>query len=130
MRILLTTVIILFLAGSAFALPSDSARAEIDHLFVYLRVSGCMFNRNGTWYSSEEAVNHLRGKYEYLLKKDLITTTESFVERAASKSSMSGEPYLVRCGRTMITESGAWFLAELARFRTKPSVNGPVRSTQ
>lgn len=102
---------------TAWAAPTESAAAEIDHLFAYLGSSGCTFNRNGTWYSAAQAVEHLHGKYDYLLRKGLVTTAESFVDQAASRSSMSGKPYLVRCGSAKPIESGPWFHAELTRYR-------------
>ena len=41
---------------------------------------------------------HLQRKYDYLLKKSLVDTSEQFIQRAASKSSVSGKPYRVKCG--------------------------------
>lgn len=91
---------------------------EISYLFEYLRNSNCEFNRNGTWYSPDKAVSHLNKKYQYLLKRGLIKSTEQFIDRAASKSSMSGKPYLVKCGESDSVESSIWFTDELLRFRT------------
>jgi hypothetical protein len=93
------------------------AQQEISHLFAYLKSSGCQFNRNGTWYSPQEAADHLDSKYQYLLGKGRITSAEDFISDAASKSSMSGEPYLVKCGDAPPVESGGWFRAELERYR-------------
>jgi len=108
------------LSAVAWAAPSASVKAEIERLFSYLGSSGCSFKRNGAWHSAADAVQHLRGKYTYLLKNDLITTTESFIERAASRSSLSGRPYLVQCAGTEPVEGGPWFLAELERIRAQP----------
>jgi len=107
----------LIYSGAVLAEPKQTAKAEIEHLFTYLKSSGCKFNRNGTWYSAGDAVNHLETKYNYLLDKGLIVTAQSFVERGATKSSMSGKPYLVQCGSSEAVESAAWFMAELARYR-------------
>src|SRR6185369_15646734 len=49
--------------------PPPSPQEEVEHLLGYLQKSGCRFNRNGTWYASEKAVDHLRRKYAYLVKK-------------------------------------------------------------
>jgi uncharacterized protein DUF5329 len=99
------------------AAPSASVQAEIDHLFGYLERSGCRFNRNGTWYAAREASDHLKKKRDYLVRKGLLSTTESFIELAASKSSSSGQPYLVECPGAPARESGLWFQDELARYR-------------
>lgn len=103
----------------AAAAPSPSATQEIDHLFTYLKDSRCEFNRNSTWYTPSDAVAHLKDKYDYLLRKDRIATAEDFIELAATESSMSGRPYLVRCGNGATVNSGLWFRDELARYRQK-----------
>lgn len=111
-------VVMLLLPGLVFAAePTAAARQEVAHLIGYLRESGCEFNRNGTWYGAEEAVAHLNRKYEYLLDKGLVISAEDFVDRAASESSMSGQPYLVKCGTASPVQSGSWFKAELVRYR-------------
>jgi len=117
MRAVQAFLTIALVCCTASAAPTDTATAEIEHLFAYLGSSGCAFNRNGTWYSAAEAVDHLRSKYQYLLGKELVTSAESFIDQAASRSSMSGKPYLVRCGSAQPVESGPWFRAELIRFR-------------
>ncbi|MBW8886194.1 MAG: DUF5329 domain-containing protein [Fibrobacteres bacterium] len=97
--------------------PTKSPQEEVEHLFQYLQKSGCRFNRNGSWYSSEKAVDHLRRKYAYLVKKGLFTTAESFIDKGASTSSMSGTPYQVQCDSLPPAPSGAWLTAELKRYR-------------
>ena len=97
--------------------PDLRTEREISHLFVYLSESGCEFYRNGSWYAPEEAVAHIDRKYRYLLKRRLVDSTEQFIDRAASRSSMSGRSYLVKCGDTEPVESAAWFADELERFR-------------
>ena len=87
------------------------------HLFEYLKQSNCEFNRNGSWYSSDDAVKHLASKYRYLLKKGLTKTAEQFIERTASQSSMSGKSYWVRCGDSQPVQTSEWFTEELKRFR-------------
>ncbi len=50
------------------------------------------FQRNGSWYDGSDARAHLQRKYDYLLKKGMVDSAEQFIERAASQSSMSGNP--------------------------------------
>jgi uncharacterized protein YfiM (DUF2279 family) len=99
---------------------SPTAQREVDHLFAYLAGSGCEFFRNGEWADATKARDHLQTKYDYLRKRDLAPTAEAFIERAASTSSLSGKPYLVRCPGAAPVESGTWFRAELARYRAAP----------
>jgi hypothetical protein len=93
------------------------AEKQIQHLMTHLGSSGCQFNRNGTWYSSKEAVSHLSRKYDYLRKKQLAPTAEAFIERAATSSSVSGKPYLVKCGDGASVASAAWLRAELEKLK-------------
>ncbi len=115
----LTLILIFFCALTLAEDINDETKNEVSHLLDYLKSSNCKFYRNGSWYDPAEAVNHINKKYQYLLKKDLIVSTENFIERAASKSSISGEPYLVKCGIAKPIESANWFRAELVRFRAK-----------
>lgn len=107
------------LAATA-AEPDERTRAEIAYLFSHLRASGCEFYRNGSWYPATRAVEHLNKKYEYLAKRKLISTTESFIERAAAQSSVSRKPYQVRCGEEPPVNSGQWFIEALSRYRAAP----------
>ncbi len=100
--------------------PSAVAKREISHLFHYLEQSGCEFQRNGTWHGAGKAAGHLKKKYVYLLAKELVPTTEAFIERAASKSSLTGRTYRVRCAGSPAMESRVWFAAELLRTRKPP----------
>ena len=98
---------------------SATSKQEIAHLFSYLEKSGCEFYRNGAWAQSQEASAHLQKKYQYLLSRGRLVSTESFIARAASQSSMSGKPYRVRCGTASVVESGPWFRAELENYRKR-----------
>jgi Family of unknown function (DUF5329) len=67
--------------------PSAIATKEISHLFECLNFSTCEFNRNGSWYKADKAAAHLNRKYEYLLRRNLVSSAEDFIERAATESS-------------------------------------------
>ncbi|MFY8189763.1 MAG: DUF5329 family protein [Bacteroidia bacterium] len=67
---------------------------KIDKLIAYVEVTEAKFVRNGTEYSGVDAAKHLRMKREKAGKK--ITTARQFIDYLASKSSMSGEPYLMK----------------------------------
>ncbi len=105
----------------AAGLP-PAVRTEIDSLLSRLATSGCQFSRNGTWYTAVEAQSHLRRKLEYLADKEALASTEQFIERAASRSSVSGQVYQVRCGGNPPQPSGAWLYAELKLLRSAPAV--------
>jgi len=100
------------------AQPVKAAQTEINYLLDFVEISGCEFYRNGSWYDSVRAQEHLRKKYDYLSAQDRIVTAEDFIAKAASESSLSGMPYEIRCGggcTSMATSE--WLLAVLARYR-------------
>ena len=99
------------------ATPSAEARAEIEHLLEFVAKSGCQFNRNNTWYPAPEASAHLAKKERYLEEHGQIASAEDFIAKAATKSSMTGRPYTVRCGSEPAIASDEWLMAELLRFR-------------
>ncbi len=107
----------LLYAVSVSAATSPLVSAEIAALLTRLEMSGCQFNRNGTWYSGTEAKAHLQLK---LGAAGSFQSAEQFIARAASKSSMSGEPYLVRCGISAPIQSGQWLIARLQEVRAPP----------
>jgi hypothetical protein len=97
--------------------PNSVAKKEIEQLIAHLASSGCEFGRNGSWYSATKAVSHLQRKYEYLLERDLVPNAEAFIERAASESSSTGKPYLVKCPGQPEAQSGDWFRSALEALR-------------
>jgi hypothetical protein len=108
----------LLLATAARAEPGMPVAVEVNFLLGYVEGAGCAFNRNGTWYDSRAAQTHLRDKYKYLAARGLLNSTEDFIERAATASSLSGQPYEVRCGGNATVTTNRWLRDELARFRT------------
>jgi hypothetical protein len=90
--------------------------AEIDHLLAFIDASDCTFIRNGKSHENKEAGDHIRRKYGHI--KNRVKTTEDFIRYAATKSSMSGQPYEVICnGKKMATAE--WLTRELHRFRNR-----------
>ncbi len=116
----LGSTLLLVIAGmqGAHAEPPVAVQIEVNFLLGYVEGSGCDFYRNGTKHNSMSAQEHLRDKYRYLAARNQIASTEEFIEKAATESSFTGRPYLVKCGDTESTSSQAWLKLELARFRT------------
>ena len=86
---------------------------EIQTLLLRLEGSNCRFNRNGAWYSAADAKDHLERK----MKSGSFRSAEQFVERIASKSSVTGHSYLVSCGDSPPVESREWLLMLLQDIR-------------
>jgi hypothetical protein len=89
---------------------------EIASLLLFIEQSECTFIRNGKHYDALKAREHIEKKYTYY--KERITTAEDFILYSATKSSITGEPYMVICsGVNMITS--VWLNAELAELGTR-----------
>jgi hypothetical protein len=115
--ILLFAALLTAWASSWAGAPSTEARVEIEHLLAFVANSGCQFNRNNNWYASPEASAHLAKKERYLEEHGQIATAEDFIAKAATRSSMTGRPYTVRCASEPAIASDEWLMAELRRFR-------------
>lgn len=104
--------------GLAFADPTPApVRAEIDAMLNRLETSACEFQRNGNWHGSGRAKAHLLDKLGYIEKRGTVQSAEQFIELAASRSSVSGKPYQVRCGGAAPVESNQWLREQLTAIR-------------
>ncbi len=109
---------------AARAVPPAIAQSEINYLLGFIEESGCRFYRNGSWYDSKTARTHLRGKYDFLVARDRIESAEDFIEQAATKSSLSGEAYAIKCGGAPVVATNRWLLEVLARYRSSAKLGG------
>ena len=104
---------------AASAAPAVNLQREVSHLLGFIASSGCSFNRNGNWSDSAKAEAHVRTKYDYLARNDEIASAGDFIEKAASKSSLTGSAYQVKCGGNPPVASRAWLSEELARYQSR-----------
>ena len=118
---LLALIVALNILPAVRAAAPAAAQTEINHLLGLIEQSGCEFFRNGTWYNAQRAQAHLRAKYDVLAASDQIKTAEDFIEKAASKSSLSGLPYQIRCGGGAAITTKQWFDEALVRYRNNIS---------
>jgi hypothetical protein len=113
------------LSGAVIAAPVPQPRpqteTEVAHLLDFVRESTCQFNRNDTWYDGKDARQHLEMKYDALAMKGMIGKAEDFIDKAASKSSLSGKDYQIRCQDGKTISSAQWLSDELMRFRKQTS---------
>lgn len=124
MRTLLAFVVVGVLCASAgAATPAE----EIDQLVAAIETSGCTFVRNGKRYEAAAAADHLRLKLRRASRH--AKTPEMFIDRLASKSSMSGKPYLLECPDKAAQESGPWLRQRLEQLRANPEESTPNNRT-
>ena len=120
----LPTVLIL---SALFLLPPCLASSEqietIDetvlHLISHVSGSGLTFIRNSGSYTSAEASEHMNKKYRHF-RAD-IKTAEDFIELCASRSLLTGKPYLVINEQGERVRTSEWLEAELAEYRARNS---------
>ena len=103
--------------AAADATDSAEAAAEIDRLASAVGASGCTFIRNGKRYDAGDAEAHLRMKYRR--GKRYAPTAELFIERLASRSSMSKKPYYIECDGSEPVDTASWLTERLEEFRAR-----------
>ncbi len=109
-------IALLFFGQTAAADVPQGQRHEVEHLLNFVATTSCIINRNGSPHSGPAALAHIRKKYAYF--RDDISSTEEFIEHAASKSTFSGNSYAVRCGSKKVITTQQWLLNELAAYRS------------
>jgi len=115
MRLLLVAWLILL--QCTVPVRGDSTAEEIAYLLKFIRESPCTFIRNGSDYDGAAAEEHVAAKYAHF--KDEIKTAEDFIDRAATKSLLSGALYRVQCGSAPSIAAAEWLRDALHSYRTQ-----------
>jgi hypothetical protein len=95
---------------------SAAERTRIEALIAAVESSDVAFIRNGVPHNAAAAAQHLRKKWSFAGGYDL--TAEQFIERVASRSSITGRPYEVKSPDGTTLKAGTWLhekLRELER---------------
>jgi len=117
-RQLMMAVGITLIATNAQAQPTPQTIQEIKGLLDFVELSECQFVRNGKEYPGSQAREHLEKKLNYLEDRNLVSSAEDFINLAATKSSMSGRVYEVRCPEG-VQPASTWLKSELQRQRQR-----------
>ena len=89
--------LLILIACIALASPAKSAESldqTISYLIDCIANSKATFVRNGISYTPAKAAEHIKAKYAHF--KNDIKSPEDFIRLSATKSILSGKPYLVR----------------------------------
>ena len=114
-RIFLTSLFVfVFTPRNANA---ESLEQTINYLLDYVAKADATFIRNGQAHTPQEAVSHIKAKYEHF--KSEIKTPEDFIRLAASKSLLTGQPYLVRTPDGKEMRLDEWLTAALKQRRAE-----------
>lgn len=103
-------------AASFVVSASDGGLTEpqkIERLIeAVAALQGATFLRNGDEHGAAAAAEHLRRKWRAAGGK--VATAEQFIDGVASRSSLSGEPYLIALPEGRTVPAGDWFRERLA----------------
>ena len=112
-------MVTVLLSMFAQTMAAESLEETITYLLNYVAKSDAVFIRNGIEYTPAKAVAHLNAKYLHF--KNQIKTPEDFIRLSATKSLLTGKPYLVRThdGKEMRLDN--WLRDALTAHRSQSS---------
>lgn len=92
--------------GTKPAAILTAEKQKIEQLIKTVAASDVIFIRNGEEYGATEAAEHLYNKWQQA--GDEIKTLDDFIEKIASRSSASGEPYQIKLKTGEIVPAKTW----------------------
>ena len=94
--------------------PSPAERARIDRLIAAVaQRTDIRFLRNGKEYTSTQAADFLRGKFNWRIEK--VVTVQDFIDQVGTRSTASGDVYKVRLADGRTLPSADFLRQELGR---------------
>ena len=116
-------VIVLSTPGARAAEQPATETARIEALIRTVeKLKGAVFVRNDREYDGKEAGEHPRRKWRW--KRKDIKTARDFIRIAATRSSVSGKPYLIRYKDGREVRSADFLLAELKKLEAPREKGG------
>jgi len=97
---------------------AESLDQTIDYLLQHIETSQATFIRNGVKHTPAEAAAHVKAKYAHF--KGQIKTPEDFIRLSASKSLLTGQPYLVKTAEGQEVHLDAWLREALKAHQAQP----------
>jgi len=123
-KLLFFAIFLLCAVGSSIA-AAESKIAEKDKIEALLakieNLKDAVFVRNGSEYDAKTAAKFLRGKWQANTAE--IKTAKDFIDKAATRSSTSGKPYVIKftdkSGKKSDTKCSDYLLAELEKIENQ-----------
>ena len=114
-------IVLIFLAVAPALADWNVEKARIEFLIHEVGQVQGSFIRNGREYLPAEAAAHLKMKLERAMGSWFAPdknqwTAELFIERIASKSSISGKPYQIKFNNGHTINAGDWLRERLNDF--------------
>jgi hypothetical protein len=115
-----------FLCIPFLALAGLTELEKIEKLIVTIERSNVVFIRNGQSYPPTEAAQHLRTKLDqaassWFAPKKADWTAIMFIDKIASKSSLSGKDYLIQLPDGKQVKAKDWLLEKLKIIEQSPN---------
>ena len=116
----------LLISFTLFAQSPD--KEKIEFLMNTIKKSDLIFIRNGEEHSASEAYKHLNFKLNYVKKAFFFFGPEKnipikdFIEKIASVSSSTNEPYYIRGKNLKKTPVKKWLYDQLKNYKAKPTL--------
>ena len=105
-------------ALAAPAIEPSGETAKIEQLIKHVReMKDTKFIRNGKAYDGGAAAEHISAKWSKA--KDQVKTAREFIDKCASKSEASGEPYKIRFKDGREQTASEYLNAQLATLETR-----------
>ncbi|XDD53812.1 DUF5329 family protein [Leptospira sp. WS4.C2] len=125
----LCTILFLFvtelpvLYGKTNSCQPSTEEQKIEKLLKRIGKIQGNFIRNGETHTAEEAEKHLRYKLQeaknsFFAPDPKEWTAKLFIEKIASKSFLTGTPYLIRTSDGKEVKSAEWLLLELGKIES------------
>ena len=109
------TAFFLLLSSNGHGSKTGQVDEAVQHLIAHVAESDLTFIRNNDQFTGKEAADHMQKKYVYF--RDKIKTPEDFIELCATRSLMSGKPYLVINEKGAIITANEWLRTELVAYQ-------------
>jgi hypothetical protein len=114
-KILVVAFVILALFSGAVSAQDNIEKKKIEFLISSVEnLKGAIFIRNGSEHDGKAAAEHLRMKLKNA--GSYVKTADDFIRLCASKSYITGRPYMIRLSNGKTIKSEEYFREKLKEY--------------
>jgi hypothetical protein len=114
-KILVVAFVILALFSGAVSAQDNIEKNKIEFLISSIEnLKGAIFIRNGSEYDGKAASEHLRMKLQNAGGR--VQTADDFIKLCASRSYITGKPYMIRLSNGKTIKSEEYFREKLKEY--------------
>jgi len=115
-KIFVTALVIMALFSVVVSAQDNIEKKKIEFLISSVEnLKGAKFIRNGSEHYGKEAAAHLRMKLQSIV---VVQTADDFIRLCASKSSITGKPYMIRLSDGKTIKSEEYFREKLKEYNS------------